>query len=170
LIDTLDVAEENVTPAQYLSQDVLQDVTFELDTEGKSAWNAWYSKHRTESRTQWVQSAMASFKERLVRDPAGAKEWFAKKASYRWNDLDALPLIRTELLPKAEFHSEIAGWINMSYTEFRRPRLKPIADELARHPENLEDWARNLMMERGFIPPPHVVTWEEYVKWSNMRM
>jgi hypothetical protein len=75
-----------------------------------------------------------------------------------------------ELLPKAEFHSEIAGWINMSYTEFRRPRLKPIADELAKHPEELEDWAKNLMMERGFIRPPHAITWEKYVAWSNMRM
>lgn len=170
LIDTLDVAEPNVFPSRYLSQDVLQDVTFELDTEGKQAWDVWYAKHATENRAQWVQSAIASFKERLARDPAGAKEWFAKKASYRWNDLDALPVIRDELLPKAEFHSEIAGWINMSYTEFRRPRLKPIADELAKHPENLEDWARNLMMERGFIPPPHVITWEKYVAWSNMRM
>jgi hypothetical protein len=170
LIDTLDVAEKNVIPAQYLSQDVLQDVTFELDTEGKTAWNAWYSKHRSESRAQWVQSAVASFKARLARDPAGAKEWFAKKASYRWNDLDALPVIRDELLPRAEFQSEIAGWINMTYTEFRRPRLKPITDELARHPENLEDWAKNLMTERGFLPPPHVTTWEMYVRWSNMRM
>jgi hypothetical protein len=170
LIDTLDVAEPNVFPSRYLSQDVLQDVTFELDVEGKEAWSAWYSKHRTETRAQWVQSATASFKERLARDPVRAKEWFAKKASYRWNDLDALPVIRDELLPKADFHSEIAGWINMSYTEFRRSRLKPIADELAKHPETLEDWARNLMMERGFIPPPHVITWEKYVAWSNMRM
>jgi hypothetical protein len=58
----------------------------------------------------------------------------------------------------------------MTYTEFRRPRLKPITDELARHPENLEDWAKNLMTERGFLPPPHVTTWEMYVRWSNMRM
>jgi hypothetical protein len=170
LIDTLNIAEENVTPPQYLSHYVLQDITFQLDVEGKEAWNTWYSKHRTETRTQWVQLAIASFKERLVRDPAGAKEWFAKKASYRWNDLGALPVIRDELLPKPEFHSEIAGWINMTYTEFRRPRLKPIADELARHPEQLEDWAKRLMMGRNFISPPHAVTWEEYVNWSNMRM
>ena len=170
LIGTLDVGAGHSFPPQYLSQYVLQDITFELDTEGQAAWDAWYSKHRGESHAQWVQAAMASFRERLVRDPAGAKEWFAKKASYRWNDLDALPVIRDQLLPRAEFHSEIAGWINMSYTEFRRPRLKPIADELAKHPETLEDWAKNLMMERGFIPPLHVLTWERYVKWSNMRM
>ncbi len=76
LIGTTDVAEQNVTPAQYLSQYVLQDITFELDTEGKAAWNVWYAKYRTESPAQWIQSAIASFKERLARDPAGAKEWF----------------------------------------------------------------------------------------------
>ena len=170
LIGTLDVAEQNVTPPQYLSQYVLEDTTFELDIESREAWNTWYSKHLTQNRAQWVQSAIASFTERLKRDPAGAKEWFAKKASYRWNDLGALPMIRTELLPNEEFHSEIAGWVNMTYTEFRRPKLKPIADELARRPEKLEDWAKTLLVERGLMPLPHAVTWEEYVKRSNMQL
>lgn len=170
LISTLDIAEQNETPPQYLSQYVLQDITFELDVEGKQAWNAWYSEHGAESREQWVQSAIASFKAFLKRDPVRAEGWFAKKASYRWNDLDALPLIRDDLVPRAEFHSDIAGWINMSYTEFRRPQLKPIADELARHPEQLEKWARKLLMERGFFPRPSAVTWEQYVRSSNRRL
>ena len=58
----------------------------------------------------------------------------------------------------------------MSYIEFRRQRLKPMADELARHPEQLEEWARGLLIERGFMPLPHAITCEEYVKGSNMRL
>jgi hypothetical protein len=170
LIGSLNIAEEHIIPPQYFSQPVLQSITFELNIESKDAWNAWYSKHRTEARTQWVKSAIASFKERLARDPAGAKDWFAKKASYRWNNLDALALVRNELLPRAEFRNEIAGWINMTYTEFRRARLKPVADELARRPDELEDWARRLLMERGFIPNPQTPTWEEYVMRSNMHV
>jgi len=170
LIDTLDVAAENITPLQYNSQDVLQGTTYQLEIKGKAAWNEWFSKHRNEGRAQWVQSAMNAFKERLARDPADAKAWFARKASYRWNDVDALPLIRDVLLPKTTFQSEIAGWVNMSYTEFRRPQLKPIADQLARHPEKLEGWAKELLIERRFISESRHVRWEEYVKKSNMRV
>lgn len=170
LISTLDVAEESVSPAHYLSQDVLEDITFQLDIEDRKGWSVWYSEHRQESREQWVQSAIDSFRKQLARDPAGAKLWFAKKASYRWNDIVVLPWIRSDLLPRPEFRSEIAGWINMTYTEFNRTRLKPLGDQLARHPEQLEDWARGLLMERGFLPLPRSVKWEEYVQMSNMRV
>ena len=37
-------------------------------------------------------------------------------------------------------------------------------------PEKLEDWATGVLMEQGFIPHPHAVTWEEYVKTSNMQV
>jgi len=170
LISTVDVAEENVTPARYLSQDVLRNITFQLDIQDRKGWIAWYSKHQEESREQWVQAAIESFKKRLARDPAGAKEWFAKKASYSWNEIAVLPLIRSELLPRRAFRSEIAGWINMTYTQFNRPRLKPLADELARHPEQLEDWARGLLMGHGFLPLPRPATWEDYVQRANMRV
>jgi hypothetical protein len=170
LISTLGVPEGNVAPRDQLSQDVLEDITFELDIQDRTGWNAWYSKHRGESRDQWVQAAVDSFRKRLARDPKGAKQWFAEKALYRWNDTIVLPLIRSELLPRAEFHSGIAGWINMTYTEFYRPQLKPVADVLARHPEQLEDWARELLMEHGFVPLPKPETWEDYVQWSNRRM
>jgi hypothetical protein len=170
LISTLDVAEQGVSPPQYLSRYVLQGITFELDIEDRQGWTTWCLSHGSGRREQWVQAAIDSFRRRLSRDPAGAHEWFRKNASYRWNDIAALPLIQTDLLPLKAFRSEIAGWINMTYTEFYRPRLKPIADELARNPEQLEDWARNLLVERGFIPRARPDRWEEYVQVSNMRL
>jgi hypothetical protein len=170
LISTLGVTEGNVAPRDHYSQEVLEDITFELDSHDRKSWNDWYSKHRGETRDQWVQAAIESFRKRLLRDPEGAKQLFAKKASNRWNDIVILPFIRFELLPRAEFRSEIAGWINMTYTEFYRPRLKPVADALARHPQQLEDWARQLLMEHSFIPLPRPDTWEDYVQWSNRRM
>jgi len=68
------------------------------------------------------------------------------RGGFAWNDLSLLLLIHSELLPRAEFHSEIAGWINMTSTEFRHPRLKPVADELTLRPGELEDWAKNYLL------------------------
>lgn len=170
LISTLDVAEEGVFPAYFPSRRILENITFELDITSNKDWNLWYSKHLGESRKQWLQSAIESFKARLARDPTGARQWFARKASYSWNEIAVLALIRTELLPRAEFHSEIAGWINMTYSEFYRARLKPVADELLRHPEQLEDWARRLLAGRRLDPSSPPITWEVYVRRSNQRM
>jgi|GEM_PF-5402480 len=170
LISTLDSAEAGVFPAYFPSRSVLKKITFELDIETNVDWSSWYLQHQRESRKQWLQTAFYSFKKRLVRDPAGAHQWFAQKASYHWNEIAVLPLIRAELLPRAEFHSEIAGWINMTYSEFYRARLKPVADELLLHPEQLEDWAKRLLQGRGFDQPNQPITWEMYVRMSNRRI
>lgn len=149
---------------------VLKNTTFELDVEGEPDWRAWYARHRSGTRRQWVDAAINAFRQRLNNDPAEALDWFSSKASYRWNDVAALGLVREELLPRREFASAIAGWINMSYSEFRRPAFIAIANELARHPQDLEDWARNLLIERRLLAPTRPPSWEEYVRRSNMRL
>jgi hypothetical protein len=167
LIDTLDVADQYVYPANYQSQDLLEAITFQRGIAGKRAWKAWYAMHLGEGHSRWVEAAIASFRQGLERDPAGALASF-DKAIYRWNDIDALPLVRDDLLPRAAFHDDIAGWINLTYTGANRERLAPIAKVLAEHPERLQDWARQLLIERKFLPDPAPpLTWRQYVQQSN---
>ncbi len=170
LISTLDVAEEYISNPYFPSSDGLKYITFELDIETSADWKSWYLLHQGESRKLWLQSAFESFKKRLARDPTGAQQWFAKKAIYYWNEIAVLQLIRTELLARPEFHSKIAGWINMTYSEFNRAKLKPVADELLRHPEQLENWARQRLQQCRFEQPNQPITWEMYVRMSNWRL
>ena len=80
-----------------------------------------------------------------------------------------LPLIREDLLPRAEFHSEIAGWIDLSYRETYRSELNAVADILLA--ERLEPCARRLLEQRGFIiVPTQSESWEDHVRRSNMRV
>jgi len=168
LVDTYHVALKNITPAIYESKEVLQDITFVYDIDDPKGWLTWYGKHRNESRDLWMRTALDAFRDRLKRDPSGARKMFEDdQLAYRWNDIRTLPFIHDVLLPRAEYRSEVAGWINLTYSPFYRPRLKPIADELARHPESLEWWARGELADHDFIPGAKPETWEECVVKSN---
>ena len=162
LIDTLKVAEKGIHPASFASQDLLERITYR-DIQGKREWKTWYVENRGETRAQWVAAAISDAKVTLAGDPNAAKEWF-EWAKYRWNDMVALEFIRDELLPRRELRSEIAGWINLTHSQWNHEKLRPIAEVLVKQPDDLEDWAKRLLMDRGYIhrPGPEP-TWTEYV-------
>jgi hypothetical protein len=57
----------------------------------------------------------------------------------------------------------------MTYSEVDRERLRPLAQRVGADP-HLEDWARRLLQERGYVSGPPANTWAETVKIENMRM
>ena len=167
LIKTANVADQFTYPPSFSSRFALQKITFQLDIEEKKNWQAWYAKHRGESREQWVVAALQTFRGLLTEDPATALKRFRECNVYRWNDMSVLPIIMRDLLPRPEFASAIAGWINLTYTAAYRPQLQPIAEELAKHPERLDDWAKRLLQQRGFLPQTQRESWDDYVRISN---
>lgn len=156
-------------PSAAENRDVLRNTTYAVDVVGPDGWRAWYAEHKGQTRQAWVEEALQAFEERLIQDPCGAKQVFAK-AIYAWNDLAALPLVRDVLLRHEDFHSGIAGWINLTYTPFNRAQLAPIAEVVARHPERLEEWAQVLLRERGFLPPERPESWAQHVAYANMKI
>jgi hypothetical protein len=168
LIDTWDVARPNVMPASYDSRIMLEKVTYAVGPDSAQAWRTWFEAHGNRTRDDWVNEALASFRALRERDAAAARIAF-DQLTYRWNDAAALPLIR-ELLDDPAYHSRLAGWLNMTYTPHLREQLTPIANVLTARPHQLEDWARDLLRTRGFLPSPTPETWEDHVRGSNLRI
>jgi hypothetical protein len=169
LIEDADRPQQYVSPTRYPAQVALKGITFELSVSGRDAWRQWFARHGTQGREQWRQKVLDDFRDVLHEDPEAAKEQF-EKSVYRWNDIALLSFIRSELVPRAAFQSEIAGWINLTYTPYYRQRLQPIADSISRDPGLLEDWARRLLQERGYLPGQRKKTWEETVHYANMNV
>lgn len=167
LVEVVDVPERHVTSTSYLGQRVLRSITFELAVEGKDAWRNWFAIHANQGRDQWRQQVLDSFRETLKQTPDRVKEWFAKGVYY-WNDIAVLPFIESELAPRSQFHNDVAGWINLTYTDFYRQRLRTLADSISHHPERLEGWALRLLQERGYISGKRKRTWTETVHNANM--
>ena len=169
LIDTLNVQEQGIYPASFPSQDLLERITYRK-IEGEREWKAWYVKSRGETRAQWVAAAISDATTNLARDPDGAEEWF-KWAVYRWNDLAALPFVQSKLLPRRELRSDMAGWINLTYSHWNREKLRPIAEVLVKNPNDLEDWAKRLLINREFLQRPDPKpTWAEYVNLMGLAL
>lgn len=113
--------------------------------------------------------ALDAFRLLLRADEDAALQRF-EDAVYRWNDIAILTFIESELVSRPKFHSAIAGWINLTYSPALRTRLEPLARQITADPNALEDWARNLLRGRGFLPSDRVDSWETYVRMKNTRV
>lgn len=104
----------------------------------------------------------------LRTDEAAAAAWF-DKAVYVLSDIELLPYVQSELLPRRAFASHVAGWINLTYRPAYRARLAPVAREVA-EAGGLEDWAEALLIGRGYVTPHSVPTWDGEVSRMNSRL
>jgi hypothetical protein len=166
LISVTDVPSAHVYPEHFPAGDALEAITFELAPKTQQEWRDWYATNGSAGRRAWLDHALDEFRLLLRADEDAALQRF-DKAIYRWNDIAILDFIEFELVSRPKFHSAIAGWINLTYTPALRARLEPLARQLSADPETLEDWARNLLRRRGFLPSDRVDSWENYVRMRN---
>jgi hypothetical protein len=80
-----------------------------------------------------------------------------------------LPFVEDELAQHAELHSSIAGWINLTYSDADRERLRPLAERIGAD-QKIDDRARLLLQERGYISGLPKKTWAEAVERDNMKL
>lgn len=151
------------------AQSALEHITFELTVSGKDAWENWRAKHGAIGRAGWRDLAIESMRRALLQDERIALASF-DKAVYRWNDILFLPFVETELATRVAFRSNVAGWINLTYEPVYRQRLLPLARLVAERPQSLEPWARDLLIDRDFLPGRKKRTWDEEVQLSNGRV
>jgi len=168
LVGISDIVDPNTTPAYYPAERALQPITFECNMHGKVAWQRWFTTHGKEGRRAWTQRDLNAFHETLARNTADAVKEFDHRV-YCWNEIALLPFIESDLLPHAEFHSDIAGWINLTYTDFYRERLRPLAERLGRS-GHLDDVAQRLLQERGYLPGSRKPDWAKTVEYANSRL
>lgn len=169
LISVTDVPSANTYPARFPAVDALQAITFELSPMTQQEWRDWYATHGSAGRQAWMDRALDAFRLLMRADEDAALARF-EKAVYRWNDIAVLRFIESELVLRPKFHSAIAGWINLTYSPTLRTRLEPLARQITADPKALEDWARNLLRGRGFLPSDWVDSWETYVRMMNTRV
>lgn len=168
LVDNADAQEPNAFPPYYHAERALQAITFECAMHGKVAWQRWYAAHGQEDRHQWTERATSAFREKLARNPVAAANEF-DHVVYCWNEIALLPFVETELARHTELHSAIAGWINLTYTDAYRERLRPLAERIGKG-GHIDDVARRLLQERGYLPGGRKRTWAETVEVANMRV
>jgi hypothetical protein len=167
LIDLADdgMEEEFVTP-----QRALEALTFQLEIAGRASWKEWYAVHGQEGRRQWMDEASSRLGSMAATNIPGARAVLSK-AVYTWDDPAMLPHME-RLAAFRQLHSDIVGWINLTYYElpFLRSRLLPLASRIRQTGgDELEDWARNLMRGWDFFEQDKT-SWEQYVRMSNMRV
>ncbi|MGA8278584.1 MAG: hypothetical protein WB784_10345 [Rhodanobacteraceae bacterium] len=168
LVGVSDKTESSTFPPYYDAERDLQAITFECDLHGKAAWQNWYVAHGKEGRAEWMRSAIDTFRANLASRPKEAVNRF-EKLVYCWNDIVMQPFVEGELAPHPEFHSAIAGWINLTYSNFYRERLRPLAERVGAD-DHIENWARHLLQERGYISGRQNDTWAEAVRRANSRV
>ncbi|MFC5488871.1 hypothetical protein [Dokdonella soli] len=168
LVGVSDKSERYSYPPYYAAERDLQAITFECNLHGKAAWESWYAAHGKEGRTGWTRSAIDTFRTELAQSPKEAAQRFDKLV-YCWNEIALLPFVEDELAPHAEFHSAIAGWINLTYSDFDRERLRPLAERIGAD-GHIEDWSRRLLQERGYVSGQRKDTWAEAVERANSRL
>jgi hypothetical protein len=168
LVGVSDKAEPNAYPPYYAAERDLQAITFECTLHGKAAWQNWYVAHGKEGRAGWTRSAVDTFRAELAQNPKDAAQHF-EKLVYCWNEISMLPFVEGTLAPHAEFHNAIAAWINLAYSDFDRERLRPLAERIGAG-GHIEDWARRLLQERGYISGRRNDTWAEAVGRANSQM
>lgn len=168
LVGVSDKAESNAFPPYYTAERGLQTITFQCNLHGKAAWQVWYAAHDREGRAGWMGSAVDAFRTELAQSPKEAARHFQKLA-YCWNEISMLAFVEGTLAPHAEFHSAIAAWINLTYSDFYRERLRPLAERIGAG-GHLEDWARLLLQERGYVSGRRNDIWVEAVERANSRI
>lgn len=168
LVDVSDKTEPNSYPPYHAAERDLQGITFECTLHGKPAWQRWYVAHGKENRAAWTLSAVDTLRADLARNPKQAAQRF-DKLIHCWDEIAMLPFVEATLAPHAEFHSAIAGWINLTYSDFDRERLRPLAERIGTD-RHIEPWARRLLEERGYASGSLKPTWADSVQRDNMRM
>lgn len=167
LVDIADWTHPNRFPPAYDAQRALQAITLACDLNGTLTWRFWYLVHGMEGRDAWRRRAVDALRTTLASNPAEAAKRF-EKLVYCWNDIALLGFMQDEIAPHAEFRNRLAGWVNLTYSDFYRERLRPLA--LRAGASDLEDWARRRLQERGYLPGWHKQTWAEAVERDNFRL
>ena len=146
-------------------QFALEKITFRLDVVGRQGWQAWYEKHRSLGRETWLRQAAAEFEALAEKEPKKAHDFF-EKAVYRWNDRAMLPYVQRWV--KYRFlHSNLIGWINLSYHPFWRADLQPLAEQVIEGDHRrLERWAQDIARDLDFIKNDE--TWESQFDWYGV--
>ena len=168
LIGISHMADPNTTPPYYAAERDLQAITFQCDLHGKAAWQHWYATHGKEGRSAWTRTAVDSFRLGLEQHPKEAARRF-EKLVYCWNEISMLPFVEGELAPHDDFHNSIIGWINLTYSDFARERLRPLAERIGAD-QHIEDSARRLLQERGYLPGLPNKTWAKTIEIANSRL
>jgi hypothetical protein len=153
----------------YPAQLPLECITYRQDIDDKAGWQAWYAAHGKQTRPEWRDAKLAELRELLDTDVAAAATWF-DRGVYVLAEIDLLDFIETELEPHDAFRSNLAGWVNLTYTPFLRERLRPLAQRLARRPELLEEHALRLLERRNYIEGQAQATWADEVRSANRRL
>jgi len=165
LIDRVEPTETEVEVGN--AQWILEEITFCRHVSGPDGWRRWWKEHSAEDRGQWIATAVAEIK-RLAQTNRQAAHLALEKAVYRWKDLDALCSMR-QLVGQPDLASDLIGWINLSYHEYRRPDLEAMAGEIVGlNRSALEPWAVSLLELLDFIPHQER-GWMDYVASSNFR-
>ena len=148
----LQIVEEEPREKYGNAQWVLEGITFRLDVRGRTAWNDWAAKHANETRAIWKEQAVSELLA-LAKTNLPAAQKFMSEANYRWNDV----MLLADMERLAEFkplHSEIVGWINLTYHQqpFVRARFRALALKIQRESgDSLERWAKELMRSWDFL-------------------
>lgn len=169
----LEITEENPKTEFGDAQGTLEKITFRRDISGDEAWKKWAAQHGAEGRRAWLNEASSKILN-LAKTNLPAAKAFLDKAMYRWNDPILLPTTErlTEFKP---LHSQIVGWINLTYADYPhlpgfREKLRTLGAQIQNESEkSLEDWAKRLMLGWDFLHDDKM-TWEEFVRMSNMRV
>jgi hypothetical protein len=165
LIEIVD-REAHSRESLWDAQGALEKITFRTDVQGKVHWQRWFTTNGGAGREAWLVSAIESMR-RLIREDEEAALRFFEKAVYRWDDVAFLPFIREEVLNRPAFRDYVAAWINLAYQPEYRSKLEPIARKLAEQAAALSPWARDLLINRDFLPGRPKGTWREHVEASN---
>jgi hypothetical protein len=167
LIDALDTPSNDYSrESLWNPQDSLERITFDFTVRGKDAWKRWFAENGKLGRVGWRDNAIRKFRRTLEADEKLARSIF-QEAVYRWNDILFLSFIETDLAKRRAFRSDIAGWINLTYAPIYHPQLASLARLITTKPRSLQKWARDLLVERDFLPGRIQRTWEREVEISN---
>jgi hypothetical protein len=147
------------------ADEALQAITFETSVRGPAEWHRWIDANGSAGRDVWRDRAVDAMRRRLAADEREAAAFF-ERAVYRWNDIALLPFVETELATRPRFRAHVAGWINLTYKPEHRDALARVAGLLTPHAESLPRWARDLLVDRGFLPRPPT-SWDDYVRLVN---
>jgi len=151
-------------------QRALEAVTLQRGISDQPGWEGWYETNKTVKRDQWMREAAEK-----VNSLAGTNISLARnmleKAIYTWNDPAMLPHME-KLAAFKPLHSDIVGWINLTYHQmpYLRAKLKPLAIRIRNESESdLKDRSKKLMLRWDFLSED-TISWEKYIQISNMRL
>ena len=102
--------EEFMTP-----QRAIEAITFQREITGGSSWRRWYEPNGSKGRTVWIEEAVSQLSSMATTNMPAAKDSLSE-AIYNWNDPAMLPHME-RLASFGALHSEIVGWINLTYHE-----------------------------------------------------